>query len=362
MRPILSVFFASSILILAWAPACAAAPRVELELATERGVQITAPQQWLQLLASIGIENVRIRGATKGDVPAATNRGTTQAPSYHVVGILTADNRLRLAGGTFGQGDRERIKDYFDRLAADGAESMTAVRGMFGLTEAEIHAVFDDLSPPVAFDTKGLALRDVLDRFREQFRIGLKVDAGAESIVQNAPAVADNVRGISAGTGLAILLRSTGLVLRPDKPRGQAIELRVLLNPAVAQGDAKTALSYQRAGKTDDSTLQFWPVGWEPHETPNRSAPSLFELLNAEIDGFTLTETLAAIGPRLKVPILLDHAALAANGVDPEKVQVRIPKTRTSYSRVISRAASQARLGSSLRIDEAGHPFLWITR
>ena len=44
------------LIVLACAATAHAAPPIELELATERGVQITAPQEWLQLLAGIGIE------------------------------------------------------------------------------------------------------------------------------------------------------------------------------------------------------------------------------------------------------------------------------------------------------------------
>ena len=57
---------------------------IELEIATERGLQITAPQEWLQLLAGIGIEHVQIRGSQQGDQPNVTNRGTGEPPSCRV--------------------------------------------------------------------------------------------------------------------------------------------------------------------------------------------------------------------------------------------------------------------------------------
>ena len=82
---------------------------------------------------------------------------------------------------------------------------------------------------------------------------------------------------------------------------------------------------------------------------------------NVEISGFTLEETLAAIGPRVKIPIYMDHAALAAHKIEPDKIQVRLARTRTIYKRVIDRVLAQAKLGSQVRIDEAGTPFLWIT-
>jgi hypothetical protein len=349
--------FAIPIIILAWAAASLAAPPINLELATERGVQITAPQEWLQLLAGIGIENVRIRGAKPGDAAKVTNHGTADRPSFEVVGILTARDQLRLSGGTFSRADRAKIKDYFDRLIADGAESLTAPRGMFGLTEKEIAALFADLAQPIDFETKGQAPRAMINGLQSKFKSKLVFDANAEQLLRESPPVTDELKGISAGTSLAIVLRPNGLVLRPEKSRGEPVVYRV-----TAGGPPVATNNFNRAGKTDDVAIKHWPIGWEPHDAPGRTAPSLFETLNAEIDGYTLTETLAAIAPRIKIPMLIDHASLAANKVDPSKVQIRMAKLRASYKLIIDRALAQARLGSQVRVDEAGNPFLWITR
>jgi hypothetical protein len=341
--------------------AFAAAPPIQLELATERGVQITAPQEWLQLLAGIGIENVRIRGAKSSDVPSIANRGTDQRPSFQVIGILTANNQLRLPGGTFARGDRAKMKDYFDRLSADGAESMTAPRGMFGLTGKEIEAVFADLSQPISIETKGKSPRAVIDQLQSGFASKVVIDPANDRALRDADAFPDDLKGITAGTGLAMLLRANGLVLRPEKSRGQPVVYHVAAKgPPTAT--TRKAPAVERAGKTDDSTLEYWPIGWQPHDTPGHTAPSLFEFLNAEIDGFTLAETLDAIRPRIKLPVFIDHASITEHKVDFTKTKVRIPKTRTSYKRVIDRALSQARLGSDIRTDESGNAFLWISR
>src|SRR6201985_2689340 len=99
-----------SIFVLASAVAAYSAPPIELELVTERGVQITAPQEWLQLLAGIGIERVQIRGGGQGDEPKVTHRGSGRTASYQVVGVLTSRGQLRLPGGTFTKADRARLK------------------------------------------------------------------------------------------------------------------------------------------------------------------------------------------------------------------------------------------------------------
>jgi hypothetical protein len=354
----------TSVLFLVALPAIAyAAPPVELELATERGLQITAPHEWLQLLTAMGIDNVRIRGMTPGDEVKATNRGTAERPRYRVVGILTAGNQLRLPGETFTRGDRARLKDYFERLAADGAESLTATRSYFGLTEKELAAVTAELAQPIDFETKGQPPRAVIDRIQSKFSLKAVFDADAQRALRAGKPVADELKRITAGTGLAMMLRSCGLVMRPEKLRGEPVVYRVVAggSPAMATTGGPP-IATATAGKTAGREMPHWPVGWEPQQTPGRTAPQLFEPRNAEIDGFTLAETLAAIESRIKIPIFLDHAALAARRIEPDKIQVRLPRTRSVYKRIIDRVLAQARLHSQVRVDEAGTPFLWVTR
>jgi hypothetical protein len=351
----MQIQFATVVLLLfTGATACAAAP-IELELATERGVQITAPREWLQLLTAVGIDNVQIRGIRAGDEPRVENRGSDERPRYHVVGILTSRHQLQLPGGTFSRGDRAKLKDYFDRLTADGAESLTAPRGRFELTEKEMTAVLADLAQPIEFQTKGQPVPDVMERLQGNFQAKFVDDARSGRALRNAGPCRDELRSLTAGTGLAIMLRSNGLALRPEKSRGEPVVYR--LEPIAGEAIDKATL-----GKPDADDLTSWPIGWEPHETPGELAPSLFEYRNAEVSGFTLEETLAAIRERVKTPIYIDYAALAEHKIDPAKIQVQLARTRTIYKRVIDRVSAQAGLGSQIRVDEAGTPFLWITR
>ena len=344
----------SLIAIAALASTATAAPPVELELATDRGVQITAPQEWLQLLAGIGINQVRIRGLQPGDEPKAVSTGTPQKPSFRVVGIITSRG-LRLPGGAFTIGERAKVKDYFDRLSADGADSLTAPRGRFGLTQKELTTVLADLAQQVDFETTGQQPRAVLDRLQTKLKLNFETDAEADRAIREAAPIADELKGLTAGTGLAMILRNDGLMFRPEKSRGQAPAIHI----SVASADA---LLQTTLGKTGDGDIKNWPIGWEPDKSPGETAPSLLESLNAEIDGYTLEEALGAITPRLKVPVYIDHAALASHHIEPAKIQVKLARTRMSYKRLIDRILTQARLGSSVRVDEHGTAFLWITR
>jgi hypothetical protein len=340
-------------IMLALVGAAFSAPPVELELATESGVQITAPQQWLQLLTTLGIDDVRIRSAGSGDQPRLENRGTDSQPRYHVVGILSAGEELRLPGGTFHAADRARLKDYFAKISADGSEGATAPRGRFGLTEKQLAIVNADLAQPLDFTTKGLTPRAVLDRLQAKFESRILTDDDADRLLRDAAPVADELKGLTAGTSLAILLRGYGLELRPEKSLGKPVVYRVALMPH------DVAPSEKPDSSKDEKS---WPVGTESSKSPRDVAPVLMDSLNVEIDGYTLAEAVDAIGPRIKLPIYWDHEALAAGHIDPAAVKVSVPKTRTYYKRVLDRVLAQAHLAGQLRVDEAGTAFLWITR
>jgi hypothetical protein len=314
-----------------------AAAMVQLELATERGLQITAPQEWLQRLARAGIENVRIRGASPGDTPSLTNQGSEDRPVYHLVGILTAREELLVPGATFGRNDLAKLREYMDRLAAEGIEGVTAARGQFDLTETQLLAVQEDFSRPIPFSTKGAKLAEVVRRVDELLARRL------EGLPQSASETVctQEIQGLTAGAGLAILLRNEGLGLQPTKPRGEPIAYRIV------------------ALKEDDDV---WPVGWDPEKSPRSLVPALFEFINVEIDGYSVKEALDAIQPRIKIPFFVDRWALAENRIDLDEVKVAIPRTRTFYKRILDRALSQARLHGQLRVDEAGTPFFWITK
>jgi hypothetical protein len=344
---------ATATLLLALPVSVRAAAPVEFELATTSEVQITAPQQWLQLLTGLGIDDVRIRSANAGDQPQLENRGTDAHPRYHVVGILAAGEELQLPGGKFHAADRAKLKDYFAKLSAEGAEGTTASHGRFGLTEKQLATVHADLAQSIDFTTKGQTPRTVISQLQTTFALQISPDADADRVLRDADPVPDEAKGLTAGTGLAMILRNYGLALRPEKSLGQPVVYRVTLI-------ARDVGPNEKPGRAKDN--EAWPTGTESNKSPRDIAPVLMESLNVEIDGYTLAEAIDAIGPRLKIPIYWDHFAITSAKIDPATIKVSVPKTRTYYKRVLDRVLAQAHLAAQLRVDEAGTAFLWITR
>jgi hypothetical protein len=104
-----------------------------------------------------------------------------------------------------------------------------------------------------------------------------------------------------------------------------------------------------------------WPVGWPPRERRNEVIPKLFEFIRIEIIERPLADVLAAIAERLESPLLLDHAALDRQQIDPETAIVSFPAGRSYYKQILDRVLFQARLKGEVRVDELGQPLVWIT-
>jgi hypothetical protein len=316
-----------------------AAPRVSLEVLTQPGLPLTASQQWYKVLTDLGISGLQIRSANARDEAAVTEHGTKAAPQYHVTGILSSDNVLYLPGGKFGPKDTAALRKWLTTLRDLGPEGLAQPPAAFGLLASQLAAATADLKRPLTTATKGASAATVVSDLAGRLQHPLVMDAAARSALAEV-AVAEELRGLSAGTALAIALRPAGLVLVPQRAGRGALEYRIAPS--------------ERGGES-------WPIGWKPKKRPAEVLPALFEFLNVEITGIPVSEALVALEGRLKVPLVFDRNALALHGVDPAKVPAEVPSGRMSYSQTLRRVLSQARLKYDLRVDEAEKPFLWIT-
>ena len=111
-----------------------AAHPLRFELVMEPGFSITDSQRWVQFLAKLDQTSIRIRQSQPSDREMITNRGTDDRPVYHVVGVLTNRNRLRLAGGEFSLGDREGMAAWIKKVESEGVAGPTLKTTVFGLT------------------------------------------------------------------------------------------------------------------------------------------------------------------------------------------------------------------------------------
>ena len=327
------------LLTLLAATSTVAAPRVSFELVTDTGFAITDSQRWIDVMKDLDQSGIRIRGGRPGDETSIENRGTEASPSYHVVGILMANNQLALPYGKFSLRDRAGIAKWIEKLKDGGIDGFTTQKAAFGLTSEELVEFDKQLSKPINIDTKGVRAGDVARTISRSLNMETSVTASARRAFARNESVLDELKGLSAGTALAATLRPLGLVLAPEKPRGGKVRLVI---SAVREVE------------------ESWPVGWPPQAKPREAAPKLYEYLLVEVDRTPILEAIQAIQGRVETPFLFDHNGMARQQIDLT-TEVSFAKKRVQYLRVLNQVLFQARLKSEVRLDEAGKAFLWIS-
>lgn len=322
----------------AFAASAHAAGTVRLELVGDSRGSALAFQEWSQALGRAGIRNVRIRSVKEAGKPAIDTRGTAENPEYVVTGIVLSRNEIKLPGRRFRRGEIGLLAQWLKDLAENGPPSSRAKKGAFGLTAAQFDRVNKDLAAPVGFDTQGMARRRAIEKIAARLNPPLRIDSRLAGALGNDK-IDEELNGLARGTVLAYLLRSSGLCFAPRTSGGKSTYELAAARPGV----------------------ECWPVGAEADDSARDVLPALFEFHNVNVQNVSAATALKAIGKRLGAPVLIDHNALKHHGIDPEKVIVSLPRSRTTYSLVLRKLLFQARLKFEVRRDEAGKPLLWVS-
>lgn len=313
--------------------------RLTLEVVTDLNVPRTATQDWSRKLNGIGFDTVRLRTGTSSDKPNVEERGTPPRVSYHVTAFLSPKNELWVPGASFKQSEIHKLKQWAEKLSVGGEQELSRRPGAFGMTQKEQDELKRKLETTITWSTEGGAVADLLRKFAQETRVEFRATPEATARMRQVPLV-DQLQGFSAGTAMAIALRSAGLGISPEREVGGNQYLMV------------APLTEER---------QFWPLGWAPTDNPANTAPTLFQFIEVEIMDTPLTEAVTAIGDRVQVPILLDHSRIALQEIDLAEAKVKFPKRRTFYKNILDTLLFQAKLTMDLKVDENGKPFLWVT-
>ena len=329
----------TTFVFLATTSAALADHHVSLEVITEKGISITALQAWNKLLNGKGADSVSIRSGREGEKVGIVESGQGSSKSYRVTAILSRKETLHLPDGTkFTKRTIGELPAWFNKIKVGGEEELKRRPGGDGMTATERGEVKSSLAKVVDFETKGQPMGDLLGSMREL--TGLEFRATPATIARvKMEKAEDEVKGISAGAAMAILLRAHGFALVPKREVGGAVNLHV-----VSLSEAEDA----------------WPIGQPLTRSPADTCPVLFQFIDVEINRTPLEKAMGAIGGRLKTPIFYDHYKIAQDKIDTN-IDVRFPKDKTFYKKILDHILYQAFLSIDLKVDEAGAPFLWVT-
>ena len=327
-----------AILLLAGVSPSKAAGRVQLEIVGSSRGDALVFQQWLRALSGAGIKSVRIRSGKPTDKIGIEVRGSEDSPLYVVTGVLQSNDELRLPGAKFKRSEAAKLARWLDDLAKHGPVEKRETVGAFGMTGRQFEHVRTDLSQPVDFPTENVLRSKVVSQMIQRLTLPTEIKRQHLEALEKDN-VAEDLVGLSSGTALACVLRPAGLCLVPHVSEGG-------VGYTVVEAKPK---------------LEIWPIGWKPKKPRREVLPTMFEFLPVNIQGVSAQKALEAIAKRMKVPVLMDHNAMARHGIEPEKVIVSLPRSRTTYGIALRKILFQAGLKSELRVDEAGQPLLWIS-
>lgn len=206
----------AAILFLLIQSAAFGAPSISFELVTEAGFPLGGAQSWIELFARLDQTSIRIRQAQAGDRESVENQGTEERPAYHVIGILTSRNRLRLPGGEYSLDDRTRIGDWIKKIMAEGESAPTRRTTVFGLTEEQLVAFHEKLAAPISCTTNGRRAGDVSRDIVKGLACDFSVSDAARQAFGESETMDDDLKGLASGTALAATVRPLGLVIRPE--------------------------------------------------------------------------------------------------------------------------------------------------
>ncbi len=324
----------------------AKAPETEvvIELLTGAGAAAEHAQQWGQTLQKLNV-TFQTRQGVSTDKPGVKEQKLGRLRRVTVVALLDRNGKIVCADRSFTLSQGEKLAEWIRELTSYGAQGTPQGKPMFGLDETQFTSVMQGLSPIVEVNTLGLKFDVVLSKLPLPTKHPLRLTPeGRQAVKQLDPdkVLRQSVKGLSVGTGLAVVLSEFGLAFKPLRTPEGSIELSVF-------------------PRDDDSDL--WPIGWplDPSRPQGQIAPALFKMVPVELDDVPLTEVLEAASNASEIPILIDYFPIDQQEIDLSELKVTVPSRKTTWGLLLKQMTFTHKLGRRIVTDEAGRPLVLIT-
>ncbi|MCH7989877.1 MAG: hypothetical protein IID46_12110, partial [Planctomycetes bacterium] len=272
--------------------------------------------RWRTVFQNLGVP-VRVRQAVLKDKPETRERKRGPLRLVNVVGLLDRSGKLIFASHSFSLDEREKLKEWIDELKAYGAEGSPEGKPAWGLSKTVFIAINKTLSESVTQDTSGLPLETAIATLELSKQYPLRYSLAARNRLREKSSqkltVHQNVKTLSKGTALAILLREQGYGFRPLRTPSGSVELVV-----------------EPFSKTTD----LWPVGWDLPETLPlfKAFPILFKIVPIEFKDVPLTDLLDSVSAKTGHQIILDRYNMTQKGIHADQLSVSFLYRKISWS------------------------------
>ncbi len=315
---------------------------VSVEIIAGQGVGYHA-QMWGPVFEHLGI-SAQIRRGRADEKPEIQQGKLGGFRQVKVIGQLDRQGRIVLPDRVFTRDQATKLGEYLKELKTFGGQGNPAGQPLWGLDAEQFGEFYKAFSEKVTKPAKDKPLTEAIKDLEipEEYPINMSRAAKDRlaSEFPNEPASRQSLEGFSRGTAFAMLLNDYGLGFRPVRTAAGKIEIGI--------------------EPLKDSS-RVWPVGWEPKESRQKTAPALFTLIPIDLEDVPLVDVLNAVSTKSKVPVRYDHYRIEANDLEMSKMKVSYPPRQTSFSLLLRGITNPNLLAYDLKIDELGQPFIWIT-
>lgn len=301
-----------------------------------------AAQEWGPIFQKMNVF-FRVRAAVGGQKPETREQSFGTFRRVTAVAALEPNGRLVFEDRAFRYDDVTELQEWLNELKAYGAQGAPDGKPLWGLDADQFNLVFKELQQKVDVELNGLKFAEAVQQLDKSQAMPVRLTPSTVELLKSTAdsgPISQTLEGFSKGAALAIVLRNEGLGFRPLRTPAGGIELTVA--PLTEISDP-------------------WPVGWKLKESRSQTAPKLFEIVPVELRDVPLDAVLDAVAMKSGVPVVVDSARLAEEGVDLSLLKVNVPRRKTSWSLLLRSATAPHRLTRDLKIDELGQPFIWVT-
>ena len=315
---------------------------LDMEILIPRnGTGSIAAQKWGKTLEQLNQEAI-FRIPRIGDKPGLTEKMLGGSRWVTVIAQLDSKGRLIIENKKFTLTEIEEFKNWMADIKLFGAQGNPNTQPVWGLSKLQYDDVYMLLSKPVQKPVKDQLILDALSEWENlpEHPLSFTKDAKTKLVKFAASQpVKQEVKGLSKGTALAILLNEYGLCFYPRRTPEKVITLTIT---PIGEG------------------VKPWQFGYDLEKLKVqrlKAAPSFFKVKVREYYGAPLEKVISDLREETKIPIFIDYAAAASYRINLSEAKVNYPRRHASASLLLKAAAFQAKLSYKLRIDEAGNTF-----
>jgi hypothetical protein len=269
-----------------------------------------------------------------------------------VTGMMNRTGTISFTGRTFNTEQPAELEEWFLKLEEFGAKGPPDESPTWGLSDVDFKRVLNLLAAavtdPIDLTSPEAAVQSL--KLPSQFSVTFSEEADKRRLLPAARMgeIPLNCKGLSKGTALAMTLAQFGLGFRPMSPAADG-----------PRSDAKVGFVLEI--HVGDESDNLYPIGWKPMAPIFNVIPAIGKTVPVDLEKADLHLIIELIAQKLEVPFACAAWPLMREGRDISKTTYSRKPDKLSIDSLMRIVGQAHEIGLSLRTDEAGSVFLWVT-